>query len=65
MTKGCLSAEVISHEAVHAAVRLTNRSRTRIRRMKNPEETLAFWVGQLVDAIVGELYRVGLYKRRK
>jgi hypothetical protein len=62
-TERCLSAEVISHEACHAAQKIVELKGTR--KFRNPKEDLPFWTGQMTRAIVDWLYEENLYKRRK
>jgi hypothetical protein len=58
---GCLGSEVVSHESVHAAMWLL-RTDGRAKKCRSDEETLAFWTGQIMRAIVNDFYDNGIYK---
>jgi len=60
-SRGCVGSEVVAHESVHGAYWLLQTD-ARAKRYKDHQESIAFWTGQIMRAIVSDFYANGIYK---
>ena len=60
-TRRCVGSEVVAHESVHAAAWLISADK-RAKKFRDDQESLAFWTGQIMRAIVSDFYDNGIYK---